>query len=361
MGKASSSKKVARAAGLGGSRNFAARPAWTYYFAVSMLLLLGVIGVYNSREYLDGKVAHGGSGKPSVNMTTPWFEGYAVDECGTLLPPVKTAKNPNGITTKGDGIIYINPKNKSSAGKNATLAKFASAAGITLNAGELQVPGSRLYTNDDTCDGKQGHVYVMVWTDPSAPASDGVLQNTKQTNVTAADVSAGNEDTCNPDCDSGVRLENDQLITIAFLPAPAKGKTLSVLQPSAAVVAQLTKLVGTPSTTTTAVAPATPSSTGAVPSTTTPGGASSSSTSPSSTTPSQKTTTPSQKTTTPSQKTTTSSKTPGPTSTGTTTTVAGTATTGTTPATTGTTTVTTGTTTATTKAEAPSTTATTTK
>src|SRR5580698_2415011 len=147
MGKASSSKKVARAAGLGGSRNFAARPAWTYYFAVSVLLLLGVIGVYNSREYLDGKVAGQGSGKPTVNMTTPWFEGYAVDECGTLLPPVKTAKNPNGITTKGDGIIYINPKNKSSAGKNATLAKFASAAGITLNAGELQVPGSRLYTN----------------------------------------------------------------------------------------------------------------------------------------------------------------------------------------------------------------------
>jgi hypothetical protein len=274
-----------------------------------------VIGVYNSREYLDGKVAQGGGGKPSVNMTTPWFEGYAVDECGTLLPPVKTAKNPNGITTKGNGIIYINPKNKSSAGKNATLAKFASAAGITLNAGELQVPGSRLYTNDDTCDGKQGHVYVMVWTDPSAPAADGVLQDKKQTNV-----SAGEEDTCNPDCDSGVLLENDQLVTIAFLPAPAKGKTLSVLQPPPAVVAKLTNLISTGGTTTT-TAPATPSSTGAVPSTTTPGGASSSSTAAptKTTTAPTKTTTAPTKTTTAPTKTTTASTKPGPTSTGTTT------------------------------------------
>jgi hypothetical protein len=261
MGKASSSKKVARAAGLGGSRNFAARPAWTYYFAVFLLVVLGCLGVYNSREYLDGKVNANGSGQPpSVNMATPWFEGYAVDECGKLLPPVKASTNTDGIYTKGNGIIWVNPKNKASAGKNATLAKFASSVGMTLNAGELQVPGSRLYTNDDTCEGKQGHVYVMTWSNPSAPPQDGVLQDKDQYSQ-----ATGMEDTCSPDCDSGVLLENDQLLTIAFLPAAPSHHTLSVLQPPPSVVAKLTNLISTGGTTTTTAAPV-PSSTTTVPS-----------------------------------------------------------------------------------------------
>ena len=54
---------------------------------------------------------------------------------------VKTNKDPYGITTKGDGIIYISPTVKSAAGQNATLGKFASSVGMTLNAAEMQLPG----------------------------------------------------------------------------------------------------------------------------------------------------------------------------------------------------------------------------
>ena len=104
---------------------------------------------------------------------------------------------------------------------------------MTLNAGELQVPGSHLYTNGDTCEGKPGHVYVMTWSSPQEPAADGVLQNGQ----------SSGQDTCNPDCDEGVLLENDQLVTIAFLPAAPNNGTLSVLQPSSSVVSRLTTLV----------------------------------------------------------------------------------------------------------------------
>jgi len=254
MGKASSSKKVARAAGLGGSRSYGSRPAWGYYFAIVVLVLLGVAGVYNSREYLDNQVNSNGSGQPSVHMATPWFEGYAVDICGKLQPSIRTTKDPYGITTDQPGIISIDPANKSVAGKNATLGKFASAVGMTLNAGELELPGGRLYLNDQTCEGKEGHVYVMAWTDPSEPPQDGVLQ-TKHARI---DVSKGWEDTCDPDCDSGVLLENDQLVTIAFLPAPPKHTSLSVLQPSQSVIAALTKTVANGGTTTTAAPVTTP-------------------------------------------------------------------------------------------------------
>jgi hypothetical protein len=147
-------------------------------------------------------------------------------------------------------VIYIQPKTKSAAGKNATLAKFAASVGITLNAGELQVPGSRLYTNGDTCEGKPGQVYVMTWASPEEPQSDGILQDKDQVSS-----STGLEDTCNPDCDGGVLLENDQLVTIAFLPPPPKKQTLVVLQPPPTVVAQLTKIVSTGGTTTTTAAP----------------------------------------------------------------------------------------------------------
>jgi hypothetical protein len=215
------------------------------------LIVLGVIGVYNSREYRDSKVAAAGSGQPSVKMATPWFEGYAIDACGKLLPPIKTNKDPYGITTHGDGVIYTNPTTKSVAGKNATLGKFASAVGMLLNASELEVPGGRLYQTGDTCEGKPGEVFVETWGSPAEPVQDGYLQTKKGS-------TGGREDTCNPDCESGVRLENDQLVTIAFLPAPPKHGTPDILQPPAAVIAKVTKLVSTGGTTTTTLPTALP-------------------------------------------------------------------------------------------------------
>lgn len=245
MGKASSAKKVARAAGLGGSRAYGARPPYVYYFAVAVLIVLGVIGVYNSREYANNKINAAGAGTPKVGQSPPWYEGFAVDVCGKLLPPITSDKDPYGITTKGDGIISISPTEKSVSGHNATLGKFANAIGMTLNASEIELPGGKLYERGNLCEGKAGNVYVTVWTSPQAPQSDGVLQDKKK-----VDVSKGYEDTCDPDCSSGVLLENDQLVTVAFLPAPAKGKTPSVLQPSSATISKLTQTVASAATTT---------------------------------------------------------------------------------------------------------------
>ncbi len=257
MGKASSSKKVARAAGLGGSRAYGP-PAYAYYFGLVVLVVLGLVGIYNATQYRDAKVNAVGNTAPTVGQTPPWYQGYAVEACGKLLAYVPTNKDPYGITTKEPGIITISPTVKSAAGQNATLGKFASSIGITLNAAQLQLPGGKLYQDGQTCEGKPGHVYVMTWTSPQEPASDGVLQTSKSST-----------NTCIPDCNQGALLRNDQLVTMAFLPAPPKEQTLSVLQPPASVISKLTTLVaaaasetttssssGTASTTTT-VAPTT--------------------------------------------------------------------------------------------------------
>ena len=249
MGKASSAKKVARAAGLGGSRAYGSRPPWGYYFAVFALVVLGVVGVYNSREYRQAKEASPAKIEPTRNMAAPWLEGYGVYVCGKFLPPIKTNKDPYGITTHGDGLIYINPNTLQASGHNATLFKFASSIGMTLNAAEIEEPGGKAYTAGDSCEGKPGNVYVMTWSNFTEPQSDGTLQNKKAIDNLNPHV---REDTCNPDCDSGVLLEDKQLVTIAFLPAPGKGKTPYIPQPPASVIAHLQSLESTGGTTTTA-------------------------------------------------------------------------------------------------------------
>jgi hypothetical protein len=232
MGKASSSKKVARAAGMGGSRSFTSRPAYGYYLGLGVLLVLGVLGVYNATQYRNDQVNSAGNTAPTVGQAPPWYQGYAVEACGKLLAYVPTNKDPYGITTKESGIISIVPTVKSAAGKNATLGKFASSIGMTLNAAQLQLPGGHLYQDGQTCEGKPGHVYVMTWSSPQEPAADGTLQNAKSA-----------DNTCVPDCNSGALLRNDWLVTMAFLPAPPTNGTLSVLQPPSSVISRLTSLV----------------------------------------------------------------------------------------------------------------------
>jgi hypothetical protein len=253
MGKASSSKKVARAAGLGGGRAYGGRPPYFYYFGLVLLFVLGFVGIYNASHYRDNKVNEQGNTAPTVGQSPPWYQGYAVDACGKTQPLIETNKDPYGITTKVKGIISISPTVKAAAGKNATLGKFAQAVGMTLNAAQLQLPGGHLYQDGQTCEGKPGHVYVMTWSSPQEPASDGVLQTQKSTS-----------NPCNPDCNSGVLLANNQLVTMAFLPAPPKGQTLSVSQPSQATIGKLTTLVAAAANTTTTTPGAT------VPPTTTP-------------------------------------------------------------------------------------------
>jgi hypothetical protein len=256
MGKATSAKKVARAAGLGGSRAYASRPAYGFYVAIIVLLVLGLVGVYNSREYLDAKTNANGKHAPKVGQKPPWYEGFAIDECGKLLPNLKTNLDPYGITTKGDGIIHISPTQLSASGHNATLGKFASSINMKLNAGELQTPGGKLYSDGQSCEGKAGHVYVEVWQSPAEPQADGTVQTSK-----------GSTDSCSPDCDSGVLLEDDQLVTIAFLPAGADNKPpTNIPQPSKAVIATLSGLESgssTGSTTTTVATSPTTTSAGA--------------------------------------------------------------------------------------------------
>lgn len=235
MGKASSSKKVARAAGIGSGKGRRRRTPWGYFAVIAVIVALGLAGTVTSRNRLIAQINNAGGTAPTVGTT--WYEGYAVYACGKFLPDIKVpASDPQGITTTQTGIITVAPKVKAVAGKNATLGKFASAVGMKLNAAELALPGGHLYLDGNTCEGQPGHVYIKQF----AYVGDtvGELYNGAKNQLPKLDPTQ-------------VPFVNGDLITIAFVPS---GKASSIPAPPASVGKALTALeaasssTGTPTT-----------------------------------------------------------------------------------------------------------------
>jgi hypothetical protein len=207
MGKASSNKKVARAAGISSGRGYRPATPWGYFGVIALIVILGVAGTWISRDRRISQINANGTTPPTVGTT--WYEGYGVYECGKFAPAITGASNPYGITTKsGSGVITIAPKVKSVAGKNATLGKFASAAGMTLNAAALKVPGGKLYTAGDSCQGKPGAVYVKEFA--FVGDKKGQLYNGAKGQLPKLDP-------------RNVPLQDSKLVTIAFVPSSEAG------------------------------------------------------------------------------------------------------------------------------------------
>jgi hypothetical protein len=226
MGRASSNKKVARAAGTGGGRTSGRRVPWSYYGVIALVVVLGLVGTVVSRQRRENQVAQAGTVQPTVGGT-PWNEAFAVYECGKFAPNITVKSDPHGIRSQGDGIIHISPKTKSVAGKNATLGVYTSAVGMTLSPAEVKLPGGKAYNDGDTCEGGKGHVYVKQF--PYAGAPTGTLLKG----------------------DPGeIRLADQEELVVAFVPS-SKSKTIPA--PPADVVANLKKLAASTSTTTTTV------------------------------------------------------------------------------------------------------------
>lgn len=199
MGKASSSKKVARAAGTGGGRTGGRRRPWSYYGAIALIVVVGVALTWTSRSAyvsrVSGQTAANANAAPKIGGT-PWNEAYAVDICGTIQKPLDVAVDKTGITTGGNGVIHVAPKVKSAAGRNATLGAFASSVGIKLSATELGLPGGKVWTSGDTCGGKPGEVFVKQFAFAGAPQGQILRANPRS-----------------------VRLVDQAMVTVAFVPA----------------------------------------------------------------------------------------------------------------------------------------------
>ena len=241
MGKASSNKKVARAASTSGGRTAGGRTPWAYYLAIAAIVVLGTALVYFSRSN-HLKVANDVGPTPPAVGVDYWHEAYGFYVCtgattGKFIPPFPYQVDPAGIRTQGDGVIAIHPYEKSAAGKNAVIGVFTAALHVTLNAGQLEIPsfsgyGGHDYHDSDSCGGKPGHVQVATFA--GATTTVGTLW-TKDPRL--------------------VPLANESMIVIAFVP---KGEAIPP-PPQSAINAMLhpDDVPSTASSTTTTVPGAT--------------------------------------------------------------------------------------------------------
>lgn len=171
MGRASSSKKVARAASTGGGRTTrGARPVG-WYAAILLVVALGVSGIVFSRAERRQEFAAG------TDLTAPapgrdhWHNAYGFYLCDAFIPPLNEIRG--GIHTHNDGLIHIEPGTRREGGKNATLQRFLDGAGVEVTDTSIRVPGQKSYEEGKTkCGGKDGIVQMRVNDDP--PISTGI-------------------------------------------------------------------------------------------------------------------------------------------------------------------------------------------
>ena len=208
MGRASSSKKVARAASTGGGRTAGKSRPMGWYAAIALVVVLGVAGIVLSRAEYREEIALAADGSAPVANQDHWHAAYGIYACDKFLPPLTDERDPKGIHSHGDGIIHIHPFVRSAAGKNATLEVFEDAIGLELSDDRIEVPGGETYEAGDTkCDGKDAIVQVKV---------------NEKLITTAVDK---------------FKMNDGDLITIAFapkgaeLPAPPSASDLSRLDP----------------------------------------------------------------------------------------------------------------------------------
>ncbi|MDH3753956.1 MAG: hypothetical protein OEU32_08795 [Acidimicrobiia bacterium] len=197
MAKASSVKKVARAASAGQSRRAGDRRALGFPAAVIITVLLGIA--------LVGFAAATRDAVAQPTLSDHWHSAYGVYDCQSesFEPPFTSTADPDGIHSHEDGLIHIHPFTSNVTGKGATLQVFFDAMGVTLEDDVMTLPGGATLAEDGaTCNGEPAILQVARW-DLAA-------------NIDTEDPEIFTEDL------AGVRFIRDgQAFTIALLPEGA--------------------------------------------------------------------------------------------------------------------------------------------
>jgi hypothetical protein len=168
MGKASSSKKVARAARAGGATK-GRSSRWIFPAAIFAIFVVGVSVVI---------VAKGGNETASAaspKVGEHWHAAYGVYVCDKFLDPMAdTAPDKLGIHTHGDGIMHVHPFSGvgaggnatfsgGAAGSNATFSVFGEATGLTFQSNGFTTADGTQYHNGYDCNGVPAEVAVYQW------------------------------------------------------------------------------------------------------------------------------------------------------------------------------------------------------
>ena len=195
MGKASSAKKVARAARTGGGRTRRGTTSWVWPTLMAAVVIVGTAGIVYSRDQRqpdNTRPLAATSGRAGDH----WHAAIGFYICGTFTPNLPEGNDPLGIHGHGDGVVHVHPFGASSSGKRAILGIYFDSVGADITASKIDLPGQDTKHNGDKCDNGAGTVQTKVW-DTRAPTDLGHIV---------------------PGNPSNIRPQDGMLITIAFVP-----------------------------------------------------------------------------------------------------------------------------------------------
>ena len=159
MGKASSSKKVQRAAKAAGRPGAKKNYGWP--LTIGAVVLLGVLLIVLTVSTNDDSEP----GSPTVGEH--WHAAYGVYDCDSYLAPfADVGEDREGIHTHEDGLMHIHPFLTRVSGKGANLEAFGRQLQLEIGDGSFSIGEIERSTGDD-CDGERGEVKLLIWDSPA--------------------------------------------------------------------------------------------------------------------------------------------------------------------------------------------------
>ena len=169
MGKASSSKKVARAARAGGRVSSGQPRSLLFPGVLALIVVLGVSLVVYARNDRNNQDI---GGVPQLEDHI--HQAFGVNVCGEWLTDLPEFETPVGIHTHGDGVLHIHPFSQLGVGSNATLGRFLKSArddgglNVSVSDTELEFGGETVTEGETKCEGVDNPMLRMAyWEDAS--------------------------------------------------------------------------------------------------------------------------------------------------------------------------------------------------
>ena len=148
MGKASSAKKVARAARTGGGRTRRGPTSWVWPGLMALVVVLGTAGIVYSRDQRqpdNTRPLAASAGRAGDH----WHAAIGFYICGAFVPDLAEGEDPLGIHSHGDNIVHIHPFGSSAAGKRATLEVFFDSVNADISGPYVRLTHEIEWTEDD--------------------------------------------------------------------------------------------------------------------------------------------------------------------------------------------------------------------
>jgi hypothetical protein len=188
MGKASSSKKVARAARAGGRASGVRQRNLLFPSVLAAVFVLGAALL--AVAWNDHR---GAAADVPPRFGDHWHAAYGVYICDEYLPTSLVAEsfdNREGIHSHGDEVIHIHPHSRNATGERARMGVYledsiidVSDSELSLDLGDdvavppdLDLPEDLTWrTGEDTCDGEPGELVLAHWSDVTSDERPAII------------------------------------------------------------------------------------------------------------------------------------------------------------------------------------------